>query len=112
VFARITLSPPPNLPRGAKFHITVNAPDGTTTAGPDTPGYAGTFRFFGASHHSEGPVSITIRLNDAVARLSPAGAGAAAPLRIQVHLEVPPQASAASAGSLTSDLLGVQVGTF
>ena len=112
VFARITLRRPPNLPRGTKFHVTVNAPDGTT-ASPETPGYAGTFRFFGTPHHPEGPVYITIRLNDAVAQLGAAGAaGPATPLRIQVHLEAPPQASTASADSLTTDLLAVQVGTF
>ncbi len=45
--AQVTLPRPAGLSTTREFDVLVNAPPGVTSAGPDTPYYAGTIAFFG-----------------------------------------------------------------
>jgi tyrosinase len=45
--AQVTLPRPGGLATAREFDVLVNAPPGVTSAGPETPYYAGTIAFFG-----------------------------------------------------------------
>lgn len=65
-FAKITLVLPQH---GTDVAVMINAPDGTTTADPDSPQFAGTLSMFG-HHMIHGPVTFTVALTQPLAALS------------------------------------------
>lgn len=65
-FAKITLVLPPH---GSDVAVMINAPDGTTTADPNSPQFAGTLTMFG-HHVIHGPVTFTVALSQPLATLA------------------------------------------
>jgi len=65
-FAKITLVLPPH---GNDVAVVINSPDGTTTADPNSPQFAGTLTMFG-HHLMQGPVTFTVALTQPLATLA------------------------------------------
>jgi hypothetical protein len=88
LFARVTIQPPDN-PRGVRFHVLVNPPEGVRNLNFQDPSFAGTFTFFGSHTHGRGhdakPITFDVALTGAVQKLRAAGKlKADEPLRVQV----------------------------
>jgi hypothetical protein len=58
---------------GARFLVFVNPPEGASVLSAADPGFAGSIRFFGASHHADGASTFTVPLDPALQALRQAG---------------------------------------
>jgi tyrosinase len=82
--ARVTLPHPsgPNAPR--TFDVLVNAPANVTSAGPDSPYYAGTISFFGAMRGMTMDATFAVPLTKVLANLKSGNKLGAGELQIRV----------------------------
>jgi hypothetical protein len=86
LFASVTLKPGTDT-SGVQFHVVVNPPAGAAQVDFNDPSFAGSFSVFGkrTAGHADQPISFTVSIADAVAklraakRLDPAG-------KLQVHV--------------------------
>jgi tyrosinase len=87
LIAQVTLPRPGGLATAREFDVLVNAPPGVTSAGPDTPYYAGTVAFFGPTMpgmNMSRDTTFAVPLPKALPAFTKLGAAANATLDIRV----------------------------